>query len=60
MHHSVDTSLEGRVAEFDDMYIAQCFGIANRQKPVIRARTEEEKAAIQAKIAALPGSASQI
>jgi len=60
MHHSVDTPLEGRAAEFDDMYIAQCFEIANRQKPAIRARTDEENADIQAKIAALPASASQL
>lgn len=48
------------MSEFDDMYIAQCFDIANRQKPVILARTEEEKAKIQATIGALSASASTI
>jgi hypothetical protein len=60
MHQSVHTSLESRVAEFDDMYIGQCFAIANRQKPVIAARTEEARAAIKARIAALPAGATVI
>lgn len=60
MHHNVSQALESRIAEFDDMYIAQCFEIANRQKPPIRARTAEETAAIQARIAALPQYAGQV
>ena len=60
MHHSLEPSLQGRVAEFDDLYIAQCFAIANRQKPTIAARTEEEKAAIKKNVDALPAHASQV
>jgi len=60
MHHAVAAALEDRVAEFDDMYIAECFEIINRQKPVIAARTAEEKAEIQARIEKLPASASVI
>ena len=59
MHHSLHSSLEERVAEFDDLYIAQCFEIANRQKPVILGRTPEEKEAIRARIARLSASANQ-
>ena len=60
MHHAVATAMEDRIAEFDDMYIAECFDIINRQKPVIAARTAEEKAEIQARIDRLPNTASTI